>query len=166
MTFAGAAALAAAGGVLTGVAQRFTPTSGLPLLLTGMAAMTLPASAASVVSPSSPRTAGKRQLEPERRTHVRGRRRGHRTRPVVGVGIVHFGLTRAFHDQQTLRGHRWSPADREHALPSAGSLAPGPSGSSASGHPPHCTRRDRQRLGRRRPDSGARLMTAFGLAQG
>lgn len=41
LTFAGAAALAAAGGVLTGVAQSFTPTSGLPLLLTGMAVMAL-----------------------------------------------------------------------------------------------------------------------------
>ncbi|QOV34169.1 branched-chain amino acid ABC transporter permease [Streptomyces ferrugineus] len=41
MTFAGAAALAAAGGVLTGVAQSFTPSSGLPLLLTGFAVMAL-----------------------------------------------------------------------------------------------------------------------------
>lgn len=40
-TLAGAAALAAAGGVLTGVAQSFTPTSGLPLLLTGFAVMAL-----------------------------------------------------------------------------------------------------------------------------
>jgi branched-chain amino acid transport system permease protein len=40
-TFAGAAALAAAGGVMTGVAQSFTPTSGLPLLLTGFAVMAL-----------------------------------------------------------------------------------------------------------------------------
>jgi branched-chain amino acid transport system permease protein len=41
MTFAAAAALAAAGGVMTGVAQSFTPTSGLPLLLTGFAVMAL-----------------------------------------------------------------------------------------------------------------------------
>jgi branched-chain amino acid transport system permease protein len=41
MTFAAAAALAAAGGVVTGVAQSFTPTSGLPLLLTGFAVMAL-----------------------------------------------------------------------------------------------------------------------------
>jgi branched-chain amino acid transport system permease protein len=41
MTLAGAAALAAAGGVMTGVAQSFTPTSGLPLLLTGFAVMAL-----------------------------------------------------------------------------------------------------------------------------
>ncbi|HTJ69888.1 MAG TPA: branched-chain amino acid ABC transporter permease [Actinospica sp.] len=41
LTFAGAAALAAAGGVITGVAQSFTPTSGLPLLLTGFAVMAL-----------------------------------------------------------------------------------------------------------------------------
>ncbi|QFQ94947.1 branched-chain amino acid ABC transporter permease [Streptomyces phaeolivaceus] len=41
VTFAGAAALAAAGGVLTGVAQSFTPSSGLPLLLTGFAVMAL-----------------------------------------------------------------------------------------------------------------------------
>jgi branched-chain amino acid transport system permease protein len=41
LTFAGAAALAAAGGVLTGVAQSFSPTSGLPLLLTGFAVMAL-----------------------------------------------------------------------------------------------------------------------------
>ena len=41
LTLAGAAALAAAGGVMTGVAQSFTPTSGLPLLLTGMAVMAL-----------------------------------------------------------------------------------------------------------------------------
>lgn len=40
-TLAGAAALAAAGGVMTGVAQSFTPTSGLPLLLTGFAVMAL-----------------------------------------------------------------------------------------------------------------------------
>jgi branched-chain amino acid transport system permease protein len=40
-TMAGAAALAAAGGVMTGVAQSFTPTSGLPLLLTGFAVMAL-----------------------------------------------------------------------------------------------------------------------------
>jgi branched-chain amino acid transport system permease protein len=41
LTFAGAAALAAAGGVVTGVAQSFTPTSGLPLLLIGFAVMAL-----------------------------------------------------------------------------------------------------------------------------
>jgi branched-chain amino acid transport system permease protein len=41
LTFAGAAALAAAAGVMTGVAQSFTPTSGLPLLLTGFAVMAL-----------------------------------------------------------------------------------------------------------------------------
>ncbi len=41
LTMAGAAALAAAGGVMTGVAQSFTPTSGLPLLLTGFAVMAL-----------------------------------------------------------------------------------------------------------------------------
>jgi branched-chain amino acid transport system permease protein len=41
LTLAGAAALAAAGGVMTGVAQSFTPTSGLPLLLTGFAVMAL-----------------------------------------------------------------------------------------------------------------------------
>jgi branched-chain amino acid transport system permease protein len=41
LTLAGAAALAAAGGVVTGVAQSFTPTSGLPLLLTGFAVMAL-----------------------------------------------------------------------------------------------------------------------------
>lgn len=40
-TLSGAAALAAAGGVMTGVAQSFTPTSGLPLLLTGFAVMAL-----------------------------------------------------------------------------------------------------------------------------
>lgn len=40
-TMAGAAALAAAGGVMTGVAQSFTPTSGLTLLLTGFAVMAL-----------------------------------------------------------------------------------------------------------------------------
>ncbi|WP_329351970.1 branched-chain amino acid ABC transporter permease [Streptomyces sp. NBC_01261] len=40
-TFAGAAALAAAGGVLTGVAQSFTPSSGLPFLLTGFAVMAM-----------------------------------------------------------------------------------------------------------------------------
>lgn len=41
LTFAGAAALAAAGGVVTGIAQSFTPTSGLPLLLIGFAVMAL-----------------------------------------------------------------------------------------------------------------------------
>jgi branched-chain amino acid transport system permease protein len=41
MTFAWAAALAATAGVITGVAQSFTPTSGLPLLLTGFAVMAL-----------------------------------------------------------------------------------------------------------------------------
>jgi branched-chain amino acid transport system permease protein len=41
LTLAGAAALAAAGGVMIGVAQSFTPTSGLPLLLTGFAVMAL-----------------------------------------------------------------------------------------------------------------------------
>lgn len=41
LTLAGAAALAAAGGVMTGVAQSFTPTGGLPLLLTGFAVMAL-----------------------------------------------------------------------------------------------------------------------------
>jgi branched-chain amino acid transport system permease protein len=41
LTLAAAAALAAAGGVMTGVAQSFTPTSGLPLLLTGFAVMAL-----------------------------------------------------------------------------------------------------------------------------
>jgi branched-chain amino acid transport system permease protein len=41
LTLAGAAALAAAGGVMTGVAQSFTPTSGLPLLLIGFAVMAL-----------------------------------------------------------------------------------------------------------------------------
>ena len=41
LTFAGAAALAAAGGVLTGVAQSFSPTSGQPLLLVGFAVMAL-----------------------------------------------------------------------------------------------------------------------------
>jgi branched-chain amino acid transport system permease protein len=41
LTFAAAAALAAAGGVMTGVAQSFTPTSGLPLLLIGFAVMAL-----------------------------------------------------------------------------------------------------------------------------
>jgi len=40
-TMAGAAALAAAGGVMIGVSQSFTPTSGLPLLLTGFAVMAL-----------------------------------------------------------------------------------------------------------------------------
>jgi branched-chain amino acid transport system permease protein len=40
-TLAGAAALAAAAGVMTGVAQSFTPSSGLPLLLTGFAVMAL-----------------------------------------------------------------------------------------------------------------------------
>jgi branched-chain amino acid transport system permease protein len=40
-TLAGAAALAAAAGVMTGIAQSFTPTSGLPLLLTGFAVMAL-----------------------------------------------------------------------------------------------------------------------------
>jgi branched-chain amino acid transport system permease protein len=41
LTFAGAAALAAAAGVLTGVAQSFSPTSGQPLLLVGFAVMAL-----------------------------------------------------------------------------------------------------------------------------
>jgi branched-chain amino acid transport system permease protein len=41
LTFAGAAALGAAAGVMTGVAQSFTPTSGLPLLLIGFAVMAL-----------------------------------------------------------------------------------------------------------------------------
>ena len=41
LTLAGSAALAAAAGVMTGVAQSFTPTSGLPLLLTGFAVMAL-----------------------------------------------------------------------------------------------------------------------------
>lgn len=41
LTFAGSAALAAAAGVITGVAQSFAPTSGLPLLLTGFAVMAL-----------------------------------------------------------------------------------------------------------------------------
>jgi branched-chain amino acid transport system permease protein len=41
LTFAAAAALAAAAGVMTGVAQSFTPTSGLPLLLVGFAVMAL-----------------------------------------------------------------------------------------------------------------------------
>jgi len=41
LTLAGAAALAAAGGVMTGIAQSFTPSSGLPLLLTGFAVMAL-----------------------------------------------------------------------------------------------------------------------------
>ena len=41
VTMSGAAALAAAGGVMTGVAQSLTPTSGLPLLLTGFAVMAL-----------------------------------------------------------------------------------------------------------------------------
>ncbi|MFE7278299.1 hypothetical protein [Streptomyces sp. NPDC057623] len=41
MTFAEAAALAAAGGVLTDMAQSFTPTSGRPLLLTGFAVVAL-----------------------------------------------------------------------------------------------------------------------------
>jgi branched-chain amino acid transport system permease protein len=41
MTFAWAAALAAMAGVITGVAQSFTPTSGLPLVLTGFAVMAL-----------------------------------------------------------------------------------------------------------------------------
>jgi len=40
-TLAGAAALAAAGGVVTGIAQSFSPTSGLPILLTGFAVMAL-----------------------------------------------------------------------------------------------------------------------------
>lgn len=40
-TLAGAAALAAAAGVMTGIAQSFTPSSGLPLLLTGFAVMAL-----------------------------------------------------------------------------------------------------------------------------
>jgi branched-chain amino acid transport system permease protein len=41
LTFAGAAALAAAGGVITGIAQSFSPTSGLPLLLIGFAVMAM-----------------------------------------------------------------------------------------------------------------------------
>jgi branched-chain amino acid transport system permease protein len=41
LTFAGAAALAAAAGVLTGIAQSFSPTSGQPLLLVGFAVMAL-----------------------------------------------------------------------------------------------------------------------------
>ena len=41
LTVAGAAALAAAAGVLTGVAQSFSPTSGQPLLLVGFAVMAL-----------------------------------------------------------------------------------------------------------------------------
>jgi branched-chain amino acid transport system permease protein len=41
LTFSAAAALAAAAGVMTGVAQSFTPTSGLPLLLIGFAVMAL-----------------------------------------------------------------------------------------------------------------------------
>jgi branched-chain amino acid transport system permease protein len=40
-TFAAAAALAAAAGVMTGVAGSFSPTSGTPLLLTGFAVMAL-----------------------------------------------------------------------------------------------------------------------------
>jgi len=40
-TFAFSAALAAAAGVMTGVAQSFTPASGTPLLLTGFAVMAL-----------------------------------------------------------------------------------------------------------------------------
>lgn len=40
-TLAGSAALAAAAGVMTGVAQSFTPSAGLPLLLTGFAVMAL-----------------------------------------------------------------------------------------------------------------------------
>jgi branched-chain amino acid transport system permease protein len=41
LTFAGAAALAAAAGVMTGVAGSFTPTSGTPALLIGFAVMAL-----------------------------------------------------------------------------------------------------------------------------
>jgi branched-chain amino acid transport system permease protein len=41
LTFSASAALAAAAGVMTGVAQSFTPTSGLPLLLIGFAVMAL-----------------------------------------------------------------------------------------------------------------------------